>query len=190
MTGMSSFNNRLNPKRLEMLHGLAPEASTLGLLVNPANANAEPQSADTQEAARAIGQQLIIATASGETELDRAFASLTEQLAGGLVIAADPFFTSRRDHIVALAAEYRIPAIYADQLFVTAGGLISYGNSLIDEWYQVGLYAGRILKGDKPAELPVVQPTKFELMINMKTARTLGLTVPPLLLATADEIIE
>jgi len=190
MTGISTFNNRLNPKRLEMLHELVPEATVLGLLVNPANANAEPQSMDTEEAARTIGRQLIVAKASNEPELDRAFASLAEQRASGLIVAADPFFTNRRDRIVALAVEYRIPSIYVDQLFVTVGGLISYGNSLVDEWYHVGLYTGRILKGDKPGDLPVVQPTKFELVINLSTAKALGLTVPPLLLATADEVIE
>jgi putative ABC transport system substrate-binding protein len=190
MTGISSFNNRLNPKRLEILHELLSEATVLGFLVNPANANAEPQSADAKEAVLTLGRQLIIAKASNERELDRAFATLAEQQVRGLVAAADPFFTNRRDHIVALAAQYLIPTVYVDQLFVTVGGLISYGNSLVDEWYQVGLYAGRILKGDKPADLPVVQPTKFELVINLKTAKALGLTVPPLLLATADEVIE
>jgi len=190
MTGISSFNNRLNPKRVEILHELVPEATVLGFLVNPANANAEPQSVDAEDAARTLGRQLIIAKASNEIELDRAFASLAEKRAGGLVAAADPFFTNRRDHIVALAAQYLIPTVYVDQLFVTVGGLISYGNSLVDEWYHVGLYTGRILKGDKPADLPVVQPTRFELVINMKTAKALGLTVPPLLLATADEVIE
>jgi putative ABC transport system substrate-binding protein len=190
MTGMSTFNNRLNPKRLEILHELVPEATTLGLLVNPANANAAPQFTDAEEAARTIGRQLIIAKASNEPELDRAFASLVEQRAGGMIAAADPFFTNQRERIVALAAQYQIPAIYVDQLFVTAGGLISYGNSLVDEWYQVGLYTGRILKGDKPADLPVVQPTRFELVINLKTAKALGLTIPPAILDLADEVIE
>jgi putative tryptophan/tyrosine transport system substrate-binding protein len=125
MTGLSSFNNRLNPKRVEILHELVPEAAVLGLLVNPANANAEPQSTDAGEATRTIGRKLIIVKASSETELDRTFASLAEQQAGGLIVAADPFFTNRRDRIVALAAEYRIPSVYVDQLFVTIGGLIS-----------------------------------------------------------------
>ena len=180
----------LTPKRLELLSGLVPGARVIALLVNPNNANAERLSGDLQEAARTKGVQLPILMASSESEIDAAFTSLVNLHADALIIGGDPFFDGRREQLVALAARHSVPAIYARREFVASGGLISYGPSLVGASHQLGNYAGKILKGEKPADLPVQQPTKFELVINLKTAKALGLTVPQSLLARADEVIE
>jgi putative tryptophan/tyrosine transport system substrate-binding protein len=162
----------------------------IALLVNPSSSGTEGDVRDMQEAARAKGVQIEILKAGSESEIDTAFATLVQLHAGALVVGADPFFLSRREQLVALAARHAVPAIYLLREFTAAGGLISYGPSLMAVYRQVGIYAGRILKGEKQADLPVQQPATFELVINLKTANALGLTVPPLLLATADEVIE
>jgi putative ABC transport system substrate-binding protein len=178
------------PKRLELLAELVPQVSVIALLVNPKSASGERQIKDVQEAAREKQVQLRILEASAENEIDAAFATLVQMRADALVVGADPFFNSRREQIVALAARYAVPAIYEWREFAVAGGLISYGPSFPAINRQVGVYAGKILNGAKPADLPVEQPTKFELVINLKTAKALGLTVPPSILARADEVIE
>jgi putative tryptophan/tyrosine transport system substrate-binding protein len=190
LTGVSFLNVELMPKLLEMLSELVPRAGEIALLVNPNNPQIERIIGDVQEAARAKGVQLPILKAGTESEIDAAFAALARLQAGALVIGADAFFTSRREQLVALAARYAVPAIYQWREFAAAGGLISYGTSLTAVYRQVGIYAGKILNGAKPADLPVQQPTTFELVVNLKTANALGLTVPPSILARADEVIE
>jgi putative tryptophan/tyrosine transport system substrate-binding protein len=188
VTGVSLLSGALTPKRLELLRELLlPTATIIGVLVNPNIPNAEIESREIQAAARTIGQQIRVVSSSTERDIDAAFASITQQGIGALVIGADAFFDSRRDLVVALAAQYRVPTIYG---FAAPGGLVSYAASVPEGYRQAGIYVGRILKGDKPADLPVLQPTKFELVINLKTARALGLDVPPTLLARADEVIE
>ena len=189
-TGVNMFTSALEPKRLGLLRELVPGAALIAVLVNPNGPNIETQLKDLQEAARAVGQQIHILHGSSERELDTAFATLTQLRAGALLIGSDPFFNSRRDELVALAARYAIPAIYEWREFAAAGGLMSYGTNLAEGYRQVGIYTGRILKGDKPADLPVMQSIKFEFVINLKTANALGLQVPPTLLARADEVIE
>ncbi len=189
-TGLSILFTQLTPKRLELLCELIPQARTVALLVNPNSPTAAPSIQGAQEAARAKGVQLSILNASTEAEIDAAFATFVNVRADGLIVAADPFFDTRREQLVAPAARFRVPTIYFEREFSIAGGLISYGSSLSEAYRQMGIYAGRILKGEKPADLPVEQPTKFELIINLKAARELGLTVPPKLLFTADEVIE
>jgi len=190
LMGFSTLAFELAPKRLELLTELVPQARLITLLVNPNSPNAERTIGDMQEAARAKGRQLVALKAENEIEIDSAFATLAQQDAGALVVDADPFFSSRREQLVALAARHAVPAIYASRLEAEAGGLISYGVSLAGSWRQVGAYVGRILAGAKPADLPVQQPTTFELVVNLKTAKALGLTIPHTLLVRADEVIE
>jgi putative ABC transport system substrate-binding protein len=190
LTGVTIMATELMPKRLELLSELVPQAGMIALLVNPSNASAEPQMRDVRQAARAKGVQLRILKASTENEIDSAFATLVQLQAGALLVGTDPFFYNRREQLVALASRHAVPAIYEWREFATAGGLIIYGPSLTGTWRQAGIYAGKILKGAKPADLPVQQPTTFELVVNLKTAKALGLIVPPSILARADEVIE
>ncbi len=190
ITGVNFFSNTLEPKRLELLHEVVPAAALIAVLFNPTRSDAETQSKDVQAAARAIGRKILVLNASGKRDFDTVSAILAEQRVGALLVAADPFFTARREQIVALAARHDIPAIYELREFAMVGGLMSYGTSLTDAYRQAGLYIGRILNGARPADLPVVQSTKFEFVINLKTAKALGLTIPPGVLAIADEVIE
>jgi len=190
LTGLSLINVELMPKRLELLAELVPQAGVIALLLNPNNATTERSIRDVEEAARAKGVQLIILKAGTEKEIDTAFASLVQLHAGALLVQTDPFFNDRRDQIVALASRHAAPAIYGLREFAASGGLISYGTSFTAAFRLVGVYAGKILKGTKPADLPVQQPTTFELVVNLNTAKALGLTVPPSILARADEVIE
>jgi putative ABC transport system substrate-binding protein len=190
LTGVSFLTIELNPKRFELLSELVPKATVIALLVNPNNPSTERVVRAVQEAARAKGVQLRILKASTESEIDAAFAALVQRQAGALVVFSDPFFASRREQLVALATRHAVPAVYEWREFATAGGLISYGASLTAVNRQLGIYAGKILKGAKPADLPVVQPTTFELVINLKAAKALGLAIPPSILSRADEVIE
>jgi putative ABC transport system substrate-binding protein len=189
-TGVHIFQQALEGKRLGLLRELVPAATLIAVLLNPTNANFQTQLRGVQDAARDLGQQMSILSASSERDIDAAFATVTASRAGALLIGSDPFFSNERDQVIALTARHAIPAIYEGREFAMAGGLASYGTSLADAYRQAGIYAGRILRGEKPADLPVVQPTKFEFVINLKTAKTLGLDVPPGLSASADEIIE
>ncbi len=190
LTGVHLFTSLLGTKRLELMRQLLPANTLIVVLVNPKNPNADVAATELQDAARTLGQSISLVRASTETEIDAAFATLSDRRVSALLVNIDPFFLARRDQFVSLAARNVVPAIYAQREFVTAGGLISYGVSLADGYRQVGTYAGRILKGEKPANLPVVQPTKFEMAINLKTAKALGLTIPTSLLVRADEVIE
>jgi putative ABC transport system substrate-binding protein len=189
-TGVSYFTSTLGPKRLELLRELVPQATTIAFLVNQTNPVTEGDTKEMQKAARSVGQRIIVVSASNEKEIDAAFESVAGERAGALLVNVDAFFLSRRDQLVELAARYRVPASYNNGEYVKVGGLMSYGDNRTDSYRQVGVYAARVLKGEKPADLPVMQPTKFELFINLKTAKALGLEVPPLLLARADEVIE
>jgi putative tryptophan/tyrosine transport system substrate-binding protein len=189
-TGVSVLTTALAPKRLEILREVVPKASVIGVLLNPNNASTQPQLEDVEKAARVIDQQVRILRASSERDFEPAFATMAQTRIGALIVGADPFFGSRRDQLVALAARNRIPAIYEWREFAEAGGLMSYGSDLADGYRQVGIYTGRILRGDKPADLPVVQSTKIEFVLNLKTARSLGLTISLPLLGRADEVIE
>jgi putative tryptophan/tyrosine transport system substrate-binding protein len=189
LTGFSVMATEVWPKRLELLSELIPRTRVIGLLVNPGTVpNRLIQ--EVQEAARTKGLQLHTLNAGTDAELETAFASLVQLQVGGLVVGTDPFFNSRREQLVALAARQAVPAIYEWREFAAAGGLISYGSSLSGSYRQAGAYVGRILKGEKPADLPVQQPTTFELVVNLNTAKALGLAVPPSILARADEVIE
>ena len=190
LTGVSLLGVELMPKRLELLTELVPETTPFVLLVNPANPNAERVTREGDEAARAKGIRLTTIKARSESEIESAFASLAQFHAHALIVQADPYFTTRRDQLIGLSARYAVPTIYYFREFAAFGGLISYGSSLPAAFHQLGTYVGKILKGAKPADLPVEQPTKFELVINLKTANALGLAVPQSLLARADEVIE
>jgi putative ABC transport system substrate-binding protein len=190
VTGVNNYVSALGAKRLELLHELVPNAAVIGMLVNPNYFDAESQWKDVEEAARITGQQVHVVNASSVGEFDKAFATLVQINAGAMLVAADVLFLSRHDQLVALAARHAIPAMYHLRDFVVAGGLMSYGPNIGDGYRQAGIYTGRILKGTKPGDLPVVQPTKFDLFVNLKTAKALGLAVPDKLLALADEVIE
>ena len=190
VTGVAMMGVELEAKRLELLRELVPSSALIAVLVNPSNAQAETQSREVQKAARAVGQQVLILNASTEHELETAFATLVRERAASLLVGADTFFTSLPTLFVVLTARHAIPAIYPWRGHVDAGGLMSYGASLLDAYRQTGVYTGRVLKGEKPADLPIVQPTKFELVINLKTAKALGLDVPLHLQQLADEVIE
>ena len=191
VTGINFFSNEVLAKRLELLRALVPTATRVAVLVNPANtANTETTLKDVEPAARAVGLQIQVLNADTSHEIDAAFATIVRERPDALFSASSPYFTSRRVQLVQLAARHAIPATYPGRQYVEVGGLMSYGANVASAWRQLGVYAGRILKGAKPADLPVVQASKFELVINHHTARMLGLTVPPTLLATADEVIE
>jgi putative ABC transport system substrate-binding protein len=190
VTGVTFFVNTLGAKRLELLRELVSSATVIGFLVNPTNPTSESQTSDVQAAARAHGIELLILNASSERDLDVAFTSFVQQRVNAIIIGADSLFLSRRDQLVGLAARHALPAIYYLREFADAGGLISYGASITDAYRLTGGYVGRILKGEKPADLPVLQTVKFELAINLKTAKALGLTVPLIMQMTADEVIE
>jgi len=191
LTGINFLSGELTAKRLELLREMVPGAARIAVLVNPANArNAENTLSDTETAARAMGLQIQVLRASTSREIDTAFEALLRERADAVFVSLDTFFADRRVQLVHLASRHAVPATYALRDFVDAGGLMSYGTNFFDAYRQVGVYTGRILKGAKPADLPVVQPSKFELAINHQTARILGLTVPASLLATADEVIE
>ena len=189
-TGVHFLLSELGAKQLGLLRELVPAAARLGLLVNPNNMNAEPQTREATAAAAAIGVDFNVVQASDSRTIEAAFAALVRNRTDALLVGADPFFYSRRVQFATLAARHAIPAIYNVREFAEAGGLMSYGTSLTEVFRQVGVYTGRILKGAKPSDLPVVQPTKFELVINLPTARALGIEIPPTLLARADEVIE
>jgi putative ABC transport system substrate-binding protein len=190
LTGVTTLGVELGPKRLELLHELIPAAKNIALLVNPGNPNAETLSRDAQAAARALGLQLHVLRAGTEHDFDTVLATLGQLRAGGLVIGNDGLFNSRSEQLGALTAHQMVPTIFQNREFAAAGGLMSYGGSIADSFRLAGVYTGRILKGEKPADLPVQQATKVELIINLKTAKALGLTVPPSVLARADEVIE
>jgi putative ABC transport system substrate-binding protein len=190
ITGVHFFLNVIESKRLGLLHELVPSAGRVGVLINPQSANIDEQLGDLRAAANAIGWQLVTARAAIAPEVDSAIAELVRSQVKALLVTSNPFFNSQRDQLVALAARHALPAIYGLREFAAAGGLMSYGTSQPDAYYQAGLYTGRILKGESPGELPVMQSTKFEFVINLKTAASLGLTIPPTLLARAEEVIE
>jgi len=190
ITGIWMVLTALAEKRLQLMHDLLPKAELIGLLVNPASPVAEPQVREAQAAAHVLGVRLTILSAASENDFDQVFVNLAQQHADALFVSADPFFASKREHLVALAAQHAMPATYEFREFVEAGGLMSYGTVLTDGFHKGGNYVGKVLKGTKPADLPVEQVNKFELLINLKTAKALGLTVPDKLLGLADEVIE
>jgi putative ABC transport system substrate-binding protein len=190
ITGVFSVSASMEGKHLGLLREVVPTAAVIGMLVNPTSPGSERQERETQAAAQALGQQLHVFKASGERDIDNVFATLTQYRIGALLIAANALFTGQRDQLVALAARHAMPVLHYTREFAEAGGLMSYGSSLTDAYRQVGVYVGRVLKGEKPADLPIIQSSTFELVINLKTAKTLGLTVPYGLLNAADEVIE
>jgi ABC-type uncharacterized transport system substrate-binding protein len=190
VTGISLLGSALEAKRLGLLNEIFPRATPIGVLVNPRYPDVDAQLRELQEAAAAINRQMSISNASTEGEIDTAFASIVQQGAGAVLVTQDPFFGGQRQRLVALAERYKLPAIYCEREYAEIGGLISYGTNFADAFRQAGIYAGKILKGVNPADLPVMQPTKFELLINLKTAKVLGLDIPPNMVARADEVIE
>jgi putative tryptophan/tyrosine transport system substrate-binding protein len=190
VTGISMLASQLETKKLQLLHGVVPKATTIGLLGNPSNANFQVITGELSEATQTLGLQLEIVKATAPPEFGAAFAALVQQGVGALVVGADPFFNSQRKALAELAARHAIPAIYEWREFAVAGGLMSYGTSLSEAYQQAGIYIGRIVRGEKPTDLPVVQPAKFEFVLNLKTAKVLGIDIPPMLLAIADEVIE
>jgi putative ABC transport system substrate-binding protein len=190
VTGVHFFGVVLAAKRLELLRTMVPTATTIGVLVQPNTPNTEAERSDVLAAAQAVGQQLIVLLATSSRDIEAAFATFVQRGAGALQVGGGPFLNSNRERLVALAARYKLPTIYAWREAVVAGGLMSYGTSQTDAYRQAGVYAGRILKGEKPGDLPVIQATKFEFVINLNTAKALGLDIPPTLLALADEVIE
>jgi len=190
VTGASRLSVTLEPKRLEFLRQLAPNTTVIGLLVNPTNPRSELVVQQIEEAARVLGLKLLVLKAATESELDKVFASLAQLGVGALLVGQEPSYNRLRGQIIALASRYKIPAMYANRDYPTVGGLMSYDASTIDQMRQVGMYVGRILKGEKPRDLPVVQPTKFELVINLGTAKAIGLTIPQSLLLRADDVVQ
>jgi putative tryptophan/tyrosine transport system substrate-binding protein len=189
-TGVTLGQVELAAKRLDLLHQLVPKASSIAMILNPVSTNAESRARKLQETTRSFGLQLHVVSARTDQEIDAAFATLVKLRAGALLLDSDPFFNGRREQFVALAARYAVPAIYDNRDSVVAGGLMSYGGSIPEVYRQAGIYTGKILSGAKPAELPILQPTKVELVINLKTAKALGLTIPQSLLLRADEVIQ
>lgn len=190
ITGVSYLTSALGGKRLEFLHLLAPAAKTIGTIVNPSNPTSEPLVQDLKVGARILGLEVVVATVADESEFEEAFASLVQKRSRALVMGADPMFTRSAEKIVSLADRYALPAIYTIREFAEAGGLMTWGTSLTEQYRQAGLVVAKILKGEHPADMPVLQPTKYELVLNLKTAKALGMEVPPKLLALADEVIE
>ena len=190
LTGVTFLNTVLGPKRLELLRDLVPKVSLIGVLINPTNQLGQTQLKDLQAASRTLGLSIHVVNASNDDEIDAAFAALVREGAGALVVGADAFFNSRRDRLIALTARHALPAIYPLRVVPIEGGLMSYGTSVIEAIRQTGSYTGRVLKGERPADLPVIQSTKFEFVLNLKTARALGLDVPDRMLVAADEVIE
>jgi putative tryptophan/tyrosine transport system substrate-binding protein len=190
ITGISALSNEVTQKNLQILHELLPQAGLIGFLVNPANQNAEADTKDAMAAAEILGVQLMVLRASDQGGVEAAFVALAQQRIGALLVSSDAAFTDMRDHVVAIAARYRIPAIYDSRGFPEAGGLMSYGPNWADAHQAAGVYVGRILKGDKPTDLPVQRATRLEMVLNLKTAKTLGIEVPPSVLLRADEVIE
>jgi putative tryptophan/tyrosine transport system substrate-binding protein len=190
VTGVSMITVALASKRLELLHELVPAPAMIAMLVNPTSPYVGPETKDVMTSAQALGRQVQVLNAKTAEEIEATFTSIVQRRAGALLVSGDPFFDSQRDQLVALAAHHKVPTIYQWHEFATIGGLISYGTSILDAYRLAGAYTGKILKGTKPADLPVVQPTKFELVINLKTAKVLGLTIPPSLLARTNEVIE
>jgi putative ABC transport system substrate-binding protein len=190
VTGVSLLASALEAKKLDLLRTLVPKTSAIGALINPKYPGAKGQATEFREAAERLGVKAIVLSAGSEGEIGEAFASLAQQGAGALLVGTDPFFNSRRDQFAALALRYALPAMFPQKEYVSAGGLISYGPHFADGYRQAGVYLGRVLKGEKPADLPIMQPTRFEMVINLKTAKALGVSPPPTLLAIADEAIE
>jgi putative ABC transport system substrate-binding protein len=190
ITGATFFNNALGPKRLQVLRDVAPKAAVIALLVNPTNPNTDFDASEIETAARSVGVRILRVNAGSEREFDRAFATMREQGVGALIVNSDAFFYARRDQLIELATRLAVPAIFELREWAAAGGLMSYGASIAEAYRKAGVYVGRILRGEAPGDLPIQQATRFELVINLKTAKALGLAIPPPMLALADEVIE
>jgi putative tryptophan/tyrosine transport system substrate-binding protein len=190
LTGLSSFANALETKELELLHELVPKSVTIGMLLDANNTETEPQIISARAGARAVGLELIVLEAGTARDIEAAFATLVQRQVGALLVSTSPFYLTHPDQIIALAERHKMPTMYSRREYVEAGGLASYGTNQIDGYRQVGVYVGRIIKGEEPADLPVIQPTKFELVVNLKTAKAIGLTIPEAFLLRADEVIE